>query len=377
VGEAELLLKEAFIAEREGRYSQAIRVVRRGHRRLEEQDGRDAAMTRARLAAWYAAVRQAQGRSREAVRAAHSAIEDAIAAGNLEAEAHARFILDWAYVELGESELATNSARALEIYEELDDLDGQAVVLNNLGGFAYFEGRWDDAISLYERGRDTRLRTGNAVEAALGTCNIGEVLTDQGRLEEAEDAFRTALRVYRAADYPYGVATASQHLGRVATLAGRLDEAHTYLVDARAQFEAIGAAADVHEVDVNLAEWHMESGEPEQALAIAEANRDGGVMRFAALERIRGQAHAALGDDVAARAAMQSSLEEARARDALYEVARTLDALVDLDVRSGDLAAAEQRERESAELLRRLGVRTVPESRVPVPAGDRSEPALA
>jgi hypothetical protein len=130
-------------------------------------------------------------------------------------------------------------------------------------------------------------------------------------------------------------------------------------------------------VDVNLAEWHMAAGEPEQALAIAEANRDGGVMRFAALERIRGQAHAALGDDAAARAAMESSLEEARARDALYDVARTLDALVDLDVRAGDLATAEERERESAELLHRLGVRTVPEPRVPVRSGDRGEPALA
>jgi class 3 adenylate cyclase/tetratricopeptide (TPR) repeat protein len=378
VGEAELLLKEAWIAEREGRYSQAIRVVRRGHRRLAEVDGSDAAITRARLAAWYAAVRQAQGRSREAVRASLAAIDDAVAAGNLAAEAHASFILDWAYVELGEAEHATHSARALEIYEELGDLDGQAVVLNNLGGFAYFEGRWDDAIALYERGRDRRLRTGNAVEAALGTCNIGEVLTDQGRLDEAEDAFRTALRVFRAADYPYGVATAAQHLGRVATLAGRLDQAETYLADARAQFEAIGAAADVHEVDVNLAEWHLESGDPKRAIEIAEANRDGGVMRFAALERIRGQAHAALGDDVAARAAMESSLAEARARDALYEVARTLDALVDLDVRAGDLAVAEAREIESAELLHRLGVRNVPEPRVPAASRrSRGEPALA
>ena len=115
------------------------------------------------LTAFYAAVRQGQGRFEEAVAAGHEAIE-AAAAGNLAAEAHARFILDWAYVELGQPELATHSARALEIYEQLGDLDGQAGVLNNLGGFAYFEGRWDDAIDLYERGRNIRLRTGNAVK---------------------------------------------------------------------------------------------------------------------------------------------------------------------------------------------------------------------
>jgi predicted ATPase len=374
VGEAELLLKEAWIAEREGRYSQAIRVVRRGSRRLAGVAGPAAATTRAGLEAWYAAVRQAQGRSREAIAACLEAIGDAVAAGNLAAEAQASFILDWAYVESGRPELATHSARALEIYEQLGDLDGQAGVLNNLGGFAYFEGRWDDAIELYERGRDTRLRTGNAVEAALGTCNIGEVLADQGRLEEADAALRRALRVYRAADSPYGIAVASQHLGRVATLAGRIDEGFAHLEEARGMFELIGAASDVQEVDVNLAEAHLLAGDPATALEIAEANRDAGVVRFAALERIRGQAHAALGDDAAAREALESSLEEARARDALFDVARTLDALVDLDVRAGDLVTAEHREREAADLLRRLGVRDLPEPRVPVPTG---EPAVA
>ena len=122
----------------------------------------------------------------------------------------------------------------------------------------------------------------------------------------------------------------------------------------------------MQEVDVAIAEWHLAAGDPARALEIAEANRDAGVIRFAALERIRGQAHMALGDEVAARAALDSSLEEARARDALYEIARTLDVLVDLDVRAGDLATAEQRERESAELLDRLGVRDDPGRRARV-----------
>ena len=150
---------------------------------------------RASLTAFYAAVRAGQGRFEEAVPACLAAIDEAISAGNLEAEAHACFILDWAYVLLGQPELAVHSARALEIYEELGNFDRQAQVLNNLGGFTYYEGRWDDAVALYERGREIRLRTGNAVEAAFIACNIGEVLTDQGNLVEAEVRFRDALRV--------------------------------------------------------------------------------------------------------------------------------------------------------------------------------------
>ena len=44
----------------------------------------------------------------------------------------------------------------------------------------------------------------------------------------------------------------------------------------------------------------------------------------------------------------------------------------------GDLAVAEAREVESGELLHRLGVRNVPEPRVPAGSGpSRGEPALA
>ena len=108
-------------------------------------------------------------------------------------------------------------------------------MLNNLGGFTYYEGRWDDAVALYERGREIRLRTGNAVEAAFIACNIGEVLTDQGNLVEAETRFREALRVARAAKKPYVAATAIQHLGRVAMLSGEPDFAFAHLLeDARA-----------------------------------------------------------------------------------------------------------------------------------------------
>ena len=74
-----------------------------------------------------------------------------MAVGDPATEAQARFILDWAYVSLGQADRAVHSARALEIYAELGDLAGQAGVLNNLGGFAYFDGRWDEAIELYER----------------------------------------------------------------------------------------------------------------------------------------------------------------------------------------------------------------------------------
>ena len=116
--------------------------------------------------------------------------------------ARASFNLDRALVDLGRLREAAHSERALEIYTRAGDLERQAAVLNNLGIYAYWEGRWQEAIDLYERAAEASERAGDVWAAAYGDCNIGEVLADQGRLEEAEERLRA------------GAADLDRHRGR-------------------------------------------------------------------------------------------------------------------------------------------------------------------
>ena len=174
-----------------------------------------------------------QGRSREAMRESLVAIESAIAVDDPATEAQARLHLDWAYVSLGQSQLAVHSERALALYTELGDLSGQAVVLNNLGGFAYFDGRWDEAVELYERARVLRERTGNAVDAAVGLYNIGEVLIDQGHYDKAHECMIVADRVWRASDDRIGVGIAQMQLARLDAAHGAFDTALERFATAR------------------------------------------------------------------------------------------------------------------------------------------------
>ena len=268
---------------------------------------------------------------------------------------------------LGQPELAVHSARALEIYEELGNFDRQAQVLNNLGGFAYYEGRWDDAVALYERGREIRLRTGNAVEAAFIACNIGEVLTDQGHLDEAEARFRDALRVARAAE------EAVRRRDRAPAPRPRRDAGRRHrarrsscLDEARAQFEAMRNADDVAGGRRAARRVPPRRRRPGRARSRSSRRSAPRTRRGSpTLERTRGQALLALGDDDGARAALEVSLADARDQDALYEIARTLDALVDLDVRAGDLALGRAaREPSAPSCSGRLGVRVDPERRI-------------
>ena len=373
VAEARLSLKEARIQEAAGRYSNAVRWVRRGERTLGGIGTPDATRQRAQLAVWLAVLRQSQGKHVDAVAACERAIELAEEAGDRDALAHAYYILDWTLFDLGQPDRAQFSERALEIYRELGDLAGQAVVYNNLGALAYYRGRWGEALDYYAQGRAARERTGDAVSAAMGTSNIGEILSDQGRLNEAEPLFREALRVWRAAGFRAGVADATIHLGRVASRAGRFDEALALFEEARAEYVDVGAGALVLETDARIAECFAFKGDADRVLEIVEpalerAEAMGGMgAQMAMLHRLRGYALAQRGDRDRARAALQQSLGIARARQADFELALTLRAMAEVGRLADDPSVAEY-EAESRQLLDRVGV--VQMRSVPLEEGD-------
>ena len=94
------------------------------------------------------------------------------------------------YNELGRPEGLAFCELALPIFEELSDFGGMGRTLNNLGVRLYYEGRWDEAVAAYRRGREAMERAGDVVGEATLANNEGEVLSDQGRFDEAQEPFR-------------------------------------------------------------------------------------------------------------------------------------------------------------------------------------------
>lgn len=380
VREAQLLLKHAWIPEREGRYSQAIRWIGKGLRTLEQAPSADAGRQRAQLYVWHAAVRQLQGRSADAIRWCSRAIEEAERSGDRDALAHAYYVLDWAYAELGRFDEAIHSERALEIYGDLGDLAGQAAVYNNLGGFAYFQGRWDEALRLYERAREARERVGDPVNAAMATLNIGEILSDQARFDEAERCFHEALRVWRATAHQEGVAFATSFLGRAASRTGEFDEAMGLFGEARVLFAETGAKGEVIETDALIAECLALQGRFEEAFALASealsrAGGSGGQTQYAPLlRRIIGCSLVARGDLAAAVDSLGDALEIARARSAAFEVAQTLEVIAAADRLCGREEEASRRAAEVEGVYSRLGVRRRPPIPWPKAVGEFRSP---
>jgi tetratricopeptide (TPR) repeat protein len=242
----------------------------------------------------------------------------------------------------------------LPIYEELGDLTGQASVLNNMGIEAYYEGRWDEALELYERSRVLKQRTGDVTQVAVQTNNIGEILSDQGKLAEAEELFRQAMAVCDATGSELVSNVARSNLGRAAARAGHFDAAEELYRHAVSNFRKMGAMFVV-ETEARLAELDVLRGRPDDArgratTALADAREAGGQAPVEALLlRVIGLAHAQLDDLDAARGALDESLAVARKAEATYEVALTCAERARL---FGDDAAA----REAAEIFARCGI---------------------
>lgn len=368
---ARLLRKEGVIRERLGRYTQALRCYSRGLRCIDAVGpAGSGAESRARLNLAYAGVRYRQGLYAECVRWCHRAVRDAEAINDRPSLAHAYYLLDAAYTDLGKPESARFRALALPIYEEIGDLVGQANVLNNLGIDAYYEGKWDESLALYQRSREAREKAGDVVGAATAANNIGEILSDQGRLAEAEALFREALRVWRAARYPVGVALATSNLGRAAARGGRLDEASRLLSDALLGFREIGAESFVLETEARVAENLIIGGDHVTALplltgALGRAMKMGGMnVLLAMLHRLRGYALLQAADPGPAESSLEGSLRLGRSAGAEYEVALTLQAYAHLARLTGRGSEADYLA-ESQDILRRLGV--VSTAPIPLP----------
>jgi tetratricopeptide (TPR) repeat protein len=360
---AQLLLKEAVVTSRAGGYTQSLRWTSHGRRLLETLHQVEADKKRARLSAWYAQIRRRQGRRAEAIRWARRAIEEAKASGEQEALASAYRTLDLTNVELGRYEDVTHYPLALAIYEELGDLMEAGTINNDLGAFAYYQGRWDDALAFYEKARALWNRAGDMAAVALITANVAEILSDRGQLDEAERMGREALRICRAVGLRYAIAYGLNIVGRVASRSGRYEEALELLGRARDINHEIGDLPEELESDVRIAECLAMKGRSTQALEIAtEAlgrSETLGGPATPQLHRVRGCALAQLGRLSEAREALEESVAGARTREAEYEEALALQGLARIGAIEGseDAPALEARYRA---IFERLGVVAAP-----------------
>jgi class 3 adenylate cyclase/tetratricopeptide (TPR) repeat protein len=357
IAQARLFHLHAEVAKRSATLTPAVRWLGRGFRCLEGMDDGEATVWRARMRSNLGGIRVRQGRWAEAISTCRQAISEAESVGELPALAHACYVLDWALVESGRSAEATYSERALEIYEQLEDAEHEHMVLNNLGMFAFFEGRWSDAIELYRRAGTCSERAGKPSDRAYTEGNIGEILSEQGHLDDAEAHLQRARLISTSTGDQQMLTFVNVTLARLAVRRGDYERALPMLDAGMADFRKFKFAALAELTHAYIAEAEAFGGDPFHAMEIASEALQASDRQRPLLTRVGAIALARLGQRAAALRELGLSLRTARERHAEYDTAATIDVLAALGEADGELLT------ERDEILARLQV-----VRLPAPA---------
>jgi class 3 adenylate cyclase/tetratricopeptide (TPR) repeat protein len=363
--EAELLLKLSRVEEKLGRYPEALRWVERARETLADVRGPQAARQIAAASVWYATVLQAQGHTEDALKWSEQGARESEAVDDPELIGQAYMVIGWGYSVLGRGGGEAMLLKSLEAYRRSGNRVKEASILSNLGSVCYWDGRWDDAMAYFVRGREELLKVGDVLNAAVASLGIAEVLSDRGELAEAELTLQKTVPVWKASEYHYFLGYCMWMLGRVSLRGNKVDEALARFAEARSLLTDVGAEHEVLDIDARVAECHLLKGEPEPALAtadeiLAKPDSSGAIARLTPLlNRVRGYAMLMQRDPWGAREAFETSLAVARERKERFEIALTLNALIELDRQEG-VEPPQEVVDESRAAIANLKIRALP-----------------
>ena len=345
---AELYLRRAETWMGSGNLPQAKRSITLGRKAIGQPRHRDSLARLAKLIAYEARVHAADGDPVKASQCAREAVRLGEDSGEQEAIAHAYGVLDWANFMLGVDE-RRHGPEAIEIYQRLGSLAKSAAVMNNMGAFAYMEGKWDEAVDWYRESLEGAEGSGDVFSAALTRANLAEILISQRKYGEAEEPLDHAERVYRASHASHFMPLIQLQRARLAI--GRGDPGlATQLLEQ--SLEHHGESAWTAEARLTLAESLARSGRPSDALRRLEsiggpsAETDGLANRIAL---VKGLALEQLGETESAMSTLESALSSARSADETYESVLVAEALVNARALVGLQTTSPELERLDAE----------------------------
>lgn len=361
---ARIMLKEARIEQRQGKFSLAMRRLTRGLGLLEGVSGSQAAATRSLLANRYAICRISQGRYTDALRWGEVAVREAQDSADTQSLAQAYLAMQTIHSWSGKPEDLPYGRLALHAYEELGDLAGQAQSLNNLAVHAIFEGRWTESLAMSRRSADYFARLGDVVQVGNTQYNEADVLVRQGRLAEAEPILRDALVAARAGEDEELVALVIREQGRAQCRAGRFEEGFASLAEAKTRLQRLGARPEVVDADAAVAEGLMLQSRGDDALELADETLQQAMevsarMVLPALHRIVGFCHLQAGRMDMARTSLDRALDLSDDPDLRHERGYVLLGLALLARAEGSPKAAELMQASNA-ALEELGVIAAP-----------------
>lgn len=204
-----------------------------------------------------------------------------------------------------------------------------------------------DRTEIDRRGLDAARRWGNRHAEAAMLGRLGRAYTTLGRSTEAEPLLRASITRWSELGDRHGVADARENLGLLHLHTGRTDEAVTEFERVLSDFQALGNDRRAGVALINLAIALPRRGRERQALdhieeaaAIFDRLVDVDPYNGARALVVSARVHCALGDLDAAHDAAAGGMDAMRALGSQFGVAEAGEALAEIELRRGDIAAA-------------------------------------
>ena len=319
---------------------------------LARADDREAKRVAAGAAAYYAASLMRLGRGAASQKWARVAASEAQACGDMAALAEAYDVMDMVNFVSGEP-AGSYWDQALESYVAIGRFRRAGTDPRQRGVGLQSEGRFADAMAAYEKSKQIAEQIDDRYSAAVAMMNEAEIYSDLGLLDQAEELLRVAARFFRASGDNYMLAGSLQYLGRVLSRSGRVDEAESALQEAEDGFVAMGATPDAAEVQLVRAECHVLCREPREAMAeLDRALATDPEAAGAVALRVRAYAQAQLGLKREAIESFAEAVEDARQRDALFDVYEGILGLLRLGAEDASASLFD----ESKGIVAKLGI---------------------
>jgi signal transduction histidine kinase len=136
-----------------------------------------------------------------------------------------------------------HAQQGLELAEKIDDDEGKARALNNLGAANYFLGEYDLALDYYERSLDIAEKIKDDERIANALNNIGVIYFVWGQHDQSLEYYTSALEIREKIGDKRGIAVAYNNLGNVYDTAGRYEESLKYYSEALPLYQELGEEA--------------------------------------------------------------------------------------------------------------------------------------
>jgi tetratricopeptide (TPR) repeat protein len=157
---------------------------------------------------------------------------------------------------------------SLKINEERGNKSGIASTLHQLGNVHYLQGRHEEAVKIYHDSLKIEEELGNKSGIASTLHQLGMIHQDQGRYEEAVKIYHDSLKIEEELGNKSGIASTLHQLGNVHYLQGRYEEAVKIYHDSLKINEELGNKSGIASTLHQLGNVHYAQGRYEEAVKI-------------------------------------------------------------------------------------------------------------